>query len=134
MGRLNRGDLAYPLELTPPRPFGQRGGIIVGAICGGEIEEVVANPGREFVHETFRIGNTKGDWDGGGIADGLMRNGVELGDVTSATRDLCHTEILSLCLIRYLTAGFEVRTVGAAESMALGSIDSASRPAWLVSY
>ena len=66
MGRLNRGDLAYPLELTLLRPFGQRSGIIVGAIRDGKIEEVVANPGRDFVHETFRIDNTKGDLDGGG--------------------------------------------------------------------
>lgn len=55
MRRLDRDILAYLLELTPLKFFGFRSIIVARAIRDGEIRKVVANPGGDLVHETFRI-------------------------------------------------------------------------------
>ena len=56
MSRLNRDNFTHLLELTLFQLFSRRNSVVVGAIRGGEICEVVANPGCDLVHETFRIG------------------------------------------------------------------------------
>ena len=60
MHRLDRDVLAYLLELTPLDFCSLRNIIVARAIRGGKIYKIVANPGGDLVHETFRIG--KGGW------------------------------------------------------------------------
>jgi hypothetical protein len=55
VGQLKWGSLVYPLELTPPQFFGWRSGVVAGAIRSREVFEVVADPGRDLVHESSRI-------------------------------------------------------------------------------
>jgi hypothetical protein len=56
VGQLNQESLAYLLELTLLRFCNWRNGVEAGTMCSREIYEVVANPGLDFVHESFRIG------------------------------------------------------------------------------
>ena len=55
--QLSRNSFAHPLELTLLQLFGLRGSIVVRAVRSGKVYvyEVVANPGCDFVYETFRI-------------------------------------------------------------------------------
>jgi len=59
-GQPNGESLARLLELTLPQFFHWRSGAVVGTVCGRKVCEVVANPGRDFVHgESNEAGDGK---------------------------------------------------------------------------
>ena len=50
----------YLLELTLLGFCSSRGSLVARAISSGKTHKIVANPGGDLVHETFRIG--RGGW------------------------------------------------------------------------
>jgi hypothetical protein len=97
--RRNQEGLAHLPELTLLHFWGRRNGVEVGAMRSREAQEVVFNPGSDFVHESYPI--DKGNEvkrvmmlsrDRGPLGTGTV-DGVELRDASHTARDLRHADM-----------------------------------------